>query len=376
MAKVLKYLWKDKVFLIAFALAVASCFFIPPNAGYLGYVASNYRVLAIMFSLMTAVAGLYEANLFSWVAINLVSRFYTIRWIALVIVLATYFFGMWVTNDAVLLTLVPFTLFVTKQTGQDRHALVIVILQTIAANMGSALTPMGDPQNIYLYSFYNIPFNAFIASMAPIAITGFLLLIGATFLLIPNVSCHPITISPKVSWKRLVLYVAVFVNALLCVLRVYEGFEWIAVAVTLVLIAPTAPHLFRKVDYTLLLTFLSFFIFTGNMSQMTQVKDFVGRYLNTDASVYFTGLVTSQFISNVPASILLSTFTDASFWRPLLQGVNVGSMGTIIGSLASLITLKFVLREFPDQGKTYLKTYTFVSLVFIAVITAVVFLVG
>jgi Na+/H+ antiporter NhaD/arsenite permease-like protein len=109
---------------------------------------------------------------------------------------------------------------------------------------------------------------------------------------------------------------------------------------------------------------------------MTQVKDFVGRYLNTDASVYFTGLVTSQFISNVPASILLSTFTDASFWRPLLQGVNVGSMGTIIGSLASLITLKFVLREFPDQGKTYLKTYTFVSLVFIAVITAVVFLVG
>ena len=376
MKNILRFFWKDKVFLIAFTLAVVSCFFIPPNPGYLGYVSSNYRVLVIMFSLMTAVAGLYEANFFSFVAINLVSKFYSIKWIALVIVIATFVFGMWVTNDAVLLTLVPFTLFVTKQTGQQKHALLIVILQTIAANMGSALTPMGDPQNIYLYSFYEIPFSTFISSMAPITIAGFILLLATTLLLIPNTPCHPITVSPKVEWKRLALYATVFANALLCVLRVYEGREWIAFLVTLVLIAPFASHLFKKVDYTLLLTFFSFFIFTGNMSQLTQVKDFVGRYLNTDASVYFTGLITSQFISNVPASILLSTFTDGAFWRPLLQGVNVGSMGTVLGSLASLITLKFVLRDFPDQGKMYLKIYTTICVVYIVVITAVLFLVN
>ena len=376
MKKILRFFWKDKVFLIAFTLAVVSCFFIPPNPGYLGYVAQNYRVLVIMFSLMTAVAGLYEANFFSFVAINLVSKFYSIKWIALVIVIATFVFGMWVTNDAVLLTLVPFTLFVTKQTGQQKHALLIVILQTIAANMGSALTPMGDPQNIYLYSFYNIPFATFIRSMAPITITGFILLVATTLLLIPNTPCHPITVSPKVAWKRLALYGVVFTNALLCVLRVYEGREYIALIVTLVLILPFASHLFKKVDYTLLLTFFSFFIFTGNMSQLTQVKDFVATLLNTDASVYFTGLITSQFISNVPASILLSTFTDAQFWRPLLQGVNVGSMGTVLGSLASLITLKFVLKDFPNQGKTYLKIYTVICVVYIIVITAVLFLVN
>jgi len=369
---VLHFFWKDKVFLIAFAMAVLSCFFIPPSIDYVGYV--KPEVLVIMFSLMIAVAGLYEANFFSFVAINLVSKFYSIKWIALVIVVATFVFGMWVTNDAVLLTLVPFTLFVTKQTGQQRHALVIVILQTIAANMGSALTPMGDPQNIYLYAFYDIPFSTFIATMAPITITGFILLVVTTLALIPDVACHPITVSPKVEVRRLVLYGVIFANALLCVLRVVPFY--VTIGITLALTLPFAIHLLKKVDYTLLLTFFSFFIFTGNMSQLTQVKDFVGGLLRTDASVYFTGLLTSQFISNVPASILLSTFTDAAFWRPLLQGVNVGSMGTVLGSLASLITLKFVLKDFPNQGRTYLKIYSLVCVVFIIIITAFVFIIG
>ena len=372
MKKILHFFWKDKVFLIAFILAVVSCFFIPPSAAYLGYV--NTKVLVIMFSLMIAVAGLYEANFFSFIAINLVSKFYSIKWIALVIVLATFFLGMWVTNDAVLLTLVPFTLFVTRQTGQQRYALIIVILQTIAANMGSALTPMGDPQNIYLYAYYNIGFGAFIKMMAPITITGFLLLVVSTLALVPNVPCHPITVSPKVELKRLLLYAAIFVNALLCVLRVLP--DYVTILITVVLTLPFCRHLLKKVDYQLLLTFTAFFVFTGNMSQLTGIKDFIGTLLNSNASVYFTGLITSQFISNVPAAILLSTFTNAAFWGPLLQGVNVGAMGTVIGSLASLITLKFVLREFPDQVRDYLKIYTVICVVFILIITGVVFIVG
>jgi Na+/H+ antiporter NhaD/arsenite permease-like protein len=314
---------------------------------------------------------MYEANFCSFIAIGLVSKFFTIKYIALVIVVATYFLGMLVTNDAVLLTLVPFTLFVTKQTKMERYALLIVILQTIAANMGSALTPMGDPQNIYLYAFYDIPFGTFLGAMAPITIMGFVLVVVSTAVLIPNEYCEPIMVSPKVDWKRMMVYGLLFTNALLAVLKVYS--VWIGLIATVVISVPLCFRLWKKVDYHLLLTFTAFFIFTGNLGAIESIGQAFERFLNTPASVYFTGLFASQFISNVPAAVLLSTFTDRALALPLLQGVNVGAMGTLIGSLASLITFKFVLKEFPGETKTYLKTYTFLCIVFIVLITAVVF---
>jgi Na+/H+ antiporter NhaD/arsenite permease-like protein len=370
MHRLLAYLWKDKVFIIAFFLALISCFIVHPSIAYLSYI--NYKVLIIMFTLMIAVAGLYEANVFSFIAIKLVSRFYSIKWIALVIVLATFFLGMWVTNDAVLLTLVPFTLFVTKQTQQEKYALTIVILQTLAANLGSALTPMGDPQNIYLYAYYNIPFASFIGAMLPITITGLILLTIVTLVLIPSIPCHTVTVSPKISSKKIYIYLLIFINALLAVLRIVP--EWYTFGITVFLTVIFSAHLLKKVDYTLLLTFFSFFIFTGNLGQITVIKELVSSYLENPVSVYFSGLFTSQFISNVPSAVLLSTFTDTSYWKPLLQGVNVGSMGTLIASLASLITFKFVIKDFPDQGKTYVRTYTLLCIIFVLIITGVVFI--
>jgi len=346
---------------------VISCFFIPPTLEYLGYI--NYKVLIIMFTLMISVAGLYESNLFSIIAIWLVSKFYSIRWIGLVIVIATFLLGMWVTNDAVLLTLVPFTLFVTKQTGQERYALIIVIMQTFAANLGSALTPMGDPQNIYLYAYYDIPFLSFISAMIPITLTGLILVSVTTIVLIPNIRCHPVTVSPKISTWKIIIYVLIFINALLTVLRVIP--ELYALGITLVLTLFFARHLVRKIDLTLLLTFFSFFIFTGNLSQMDWIRNSVSTLLQSHYSVFFTGLLTSQFISNVPAAVLLSTFTDGIYWKQLLQGVNVGAMGTLIASLASLITFKFVIKKFPTVTKEYIKTYTLLSVVFIVIITGV-----
>lgn len=372
MRNFLHYFIKDKVFIIAFVFAIISCFFIPPSLDYISYV--NFKVLIIMFTLMIAVAGLYEANVFSFIAIQLVSKFYSIKWIGLIIVLSTFFLGMWITNDAVLLTLVPFTLFVTKQTQQERYALIIVILQTIAANMGSSLTPMGDPQNIYLFAYYDIPFMTFIATMLPITITGLILLTLSSLILIPNIPCHPITVAPKIGSKKVIIYLLIFLNALLTVLKIIP--EWYAFGITLILTIPFSIHLLKKVDYTLLLTFFSFFIFTGNMGQLTIIKSFVSNLLNSNISVYFTGLITSQFISNVPASVLLSTFTDRIYWKPLLQSVNVGAMGTLLASLASLITFKFVVKDFPTQGKTYIKTYTLLCVIYVIIITGVVFLVS
>lgn len=372
MQKFMQYLFKDKVFIIAFVFAIISCFFIPPTWAYVSYV--NFKVLIIMFTLMIAVAGLYEANVFSFIAIQLVSKFYSIKWIGLVIVLSTFFLGMWITNDAVLLTLVPFTLFVTKQTQQERYALIIVILQTIAANMGSSLTPMGDPQNIYLFAYYDIPFMTFIATMLPITITGLILLTLSTLILVPNIPCHPITVAPKIGSKKVFIYLLIFINALLTVLKVIP--EWYALGITLILTVPFSIHLLKKVDYTLLLTFFSFFIFTGNMGQLTIIKSFVSTLLNSNISVYFTGLISSQLISNVPASVLLSTFTERIYWKPLLQSVNVGALGTLLASLASLITFKFVVKDFPNQGKTYIKTYTLLCVIYVIIITGVVFLVS
>lgn len=369
MKTILAWFWKDKVFLIAWAAALVSMLFVPPSLDYIGYI--NPKVLIIMFTLMIAVAGMYEANFFSFVAIGLVSKFFTIKYISLVIVVATYFLGMLVTNDAVLLTLVPFTLFVTKQTKMEKYALLIVILQTIAANMGSALTPMGDPQNIYLYAFYDIPFGTFLQAMAPITIMGFLLVTVSTAVLIPNEYCEPIMVSPKVDWKRMAVYGAIFTNALLAVLRVYS--VWIGLIVTLVISVPLCFRLWKKVDYHLLLTFTAFFIFTGNLGVLDSIGQAFERFLDTPASVYFTGLFASQFISNVPAAVLLSTFTEKSLALPLLQGVNVGAMGTLIGSLASLITFKIVTKEFPGEMKAYLRTYTLLCILFIVVITGVVF---
>lgn len=371
MRSLLRYLLKDKVFVVAFIFAVISMFFVTPSAAYLDYI--NYKVLIIMFTLMIAVAGIYETHFFDFIATKLVLHFKSIKWIGLVIILVTFFLGMLLTNDAVLLTLVPFTIFVTKHTKQEKYAVIIIILQTIAANMGSALTPMGDPQNIYLYAFFDIPFGDFLKTTAVITISGFILVSITAMIRIKHHDCELNIAAPHVNWKRFFLYMLIMINALLSVLRIVP--EQYTIILTIVLSMLYGRHLFKRVDYTLLLTFTSFFIFTGNLGQIEWIKDGISHLLDSRISVFFTGLITSQFISNVPAAVLLSTFTDRIYWQPLLQGVNIGAMGTIIGSLASLITFKYVIREYRKETKTYLITYTIISVIFITIISTLTLLI-
>jgi len=368
--KLLKFFLRDKVFIIAFSLALLSLFFVSPRVEQLKAI--NINVLVIMFSLMISVAGLTEANFFSKIAIFITSKFFTIRYIGLVIVLSTFFLGMLVTNDAVLLTLVPFTLFVMRQTKEERYALTIVILQTFAANMGSALTPMGDPQNIYLYQYYDLGFFEFMGATFPITLSAFFLIMVTTYFLLPNTFIKPVMVDPKLDKKKIIVESIIFLFVILLILRIVSPFVTIGVAIILSLVF--YPHLFKKPDYLLLFTFVSFFIFTYNLSSWTVLTDFMAKFLNTPQSVYFTGLLSSQFLSNVPASILLSTFTDKIYWRYLLQSVNVGAMGSLIASLASLITFKFVIREFPNQSKTYILTYSVIGIIYIILLTCIVFI--
>ncbi|MBN2503923.1 MAG: hypothetical protein JXB20_01105 [Bacilli bacterium] len=369
--KLLRFFTKDIVFVVAFLLALGSLFFVKPSLEHLEAI--NYEVLIIMFSLMISVAGISEANFFSKVAIFLTSKFFTLRWIGLVIVLSTFLLGMWITNDAVLLTLVPFTIYVMRQIKEERYALTIVIMQTFAANMGSALTPMGDPQNIYLYHFYDLGFGEFIMATLPITLSALILIIGATWLMLPNTFVHPIMVSPRLDKKKLLLELLVFTSVLLLILRVVYPLYVLGFAFVINLLI--YPHLFRKVDYLLLLTFVSFFVLTYNLANWNLIQDFASGFLDSNLSVYLAGLGFSQVMSNVPAAVLLATFTDKTYWVYLLQGVNVGAMGSVIGSLASLITFKFVIREFSSEKKTYLLTYTALSFIFIVIISAVLFII-
>lgn len=371
MKVVFKNIIKDKVFVIAGIIMMITMFIIPPSTLYLSYM--NYKVLIIMFTIMLAVAGLYETHLFDFIATRLVIKFKTIKWVSLILVLSTFFLAMFLTNDAVLLTLIPFTLFIMKHAKQEKFALITIILQTIAANLGSALTPMGDPQNIYLFAYYEIPFKTFLSITAPITALGFILITSTALIKIPNI---PVTLNlqaPEVNWKRVGLYALLLLNALFVVLRLVP--EWYTIYVTLILGLAYGRHLFKRVDYGLLLTFVAFFIITGNLGQMDSIFNLFDKVLSSPHQVFLTALGTSQIISNVPAAVLLSAFTKPMYYPALLTGVNVGALGSIIGSLASLITFKYVIREFPELMKKYLLNYTIISIIFIIIIGGVMLII-
>ena len=365
------FITKDKVFFIAMIAALISMIFVLPNKSYIHYF--KPEVLVVMFGLMIAVAGMNEQNFFKVVATMMVRQFKSMKLVGLIIVLTTFFLGMLITNDAVLLTLVPFTIFVTKHTKQEKYTIIIVILQTLAANLGSALTPMGDPQNIYLYTKFQIPFMTFIKTMMPITITGFILIIGTTLVVLPGHKIDLHTPKEQIKDYKIIFSFLVFIISILCVLGILSELITLILVVSISLIF--FKHLFKKVDYHLLLTFTMFFIFTGNIAQINVIKQIVGALLVSNTSTFFAGFFTSQLISNVPAAVLLSTFTAPEQVLHLLQGVNIGAMGTIIGSLASLITYKFVINEYPGQFKKYLLTYTMICLVYILIITSVVFII-
>ena len=368
--KIIGFFYQDKVLLIALIAALISVLFVPINRGYIDYI--NIEVLVVMFSLMLAVQGMTDQRLFSMIAVKMVKHLKDIRVIALVMIMASFFLGMLLTNDAVLLTLIPFMLFVLAKINRTRESIIIVILMTIAANLGSALTPMGDPQNIYLYTNFNLDFWEFIKNTSVITITGFFLLLLTVFLIFKQDLVEPIVEDVKIKDYRLAIYFIMFLVAILTVLGVIPA--WISLIIVVVLGLIFGREHFKKVDYQLLLTFVMFFIFTGNMSQIGLVKNFFQSFLNNEHRVFFMGILVSQVMSNVPAAILLSKFVPLEFMFNLLQGVNIGAMGSIIGSFASLITFKFVIKLYPERFKEYLIKYTIICLIYMSVIIGVIYL--
>ena len=348
------------VLLVALAAAGITCIFVPVDREYLGYF--DLQTLACLFCTLAVVAAFKNIRFFEWLADVIVRRFKNMRNIVLALVFVTYFGSMIMANDMALITFLPLGYFVLESCGNRKLTAFTFIMQNIAANLGGMLTPFGNPQNLYLYSFYSIGAGEFFRIMALPFAVAFVLILGVCLFVKPQgaqVLSRPHK-APSV-WRS-VAYAALFALSVLIVFDVFP-YYWglLAVAVCLLVLDFRAV---LRVDYGLLLTFCAFFVFSGNMARIPAVRDFLGGLIALDPLAF--GVLSCQVISNVPSAVLLSRFT--SDYASLLVAVNIGGLGTPVASLASLITLNTYRRVRPGETKKYILKFLLVNFSFLAVL--------
>ena len=371
------FLKNETVLCVSFLLAVLSAFVIKPDMLYLTY--PDYRTIALLFCLMIIVAGFQSLGIFRMLGHFLITRAGSIRGLSVVMIFLCFFSSMVITNDVTLITFVPFTILVLRMSGRVERILKLVVLETIAANLGSMATPIGNPQNLYLYSISDLTAGEFMQAVLPYAGLSLILLVIVVFvgkdepLLDVSVKDEPEKRAEKKAGRVLGQAMPLLILLILCLLVVFRILPYQPVLICVILVILVIKRkLYLSVDYFLLLTFLCFFVFIGNMKRIPQVSEFLvsavqGREL-------LAGILTSQIISNVPAAILLSGFS--SDYSALLTGVNLGGLGTLIASLASLISFKFFVKEYPDKKVAFLKVFTIWNLLFLLVLAAEAFLIG
>lgn len=371
MGAIIKFLKGEVVLVISFVLAVVSAFFVPPSQSYFEYI--DFRTLALLFCLMAIVAGVNERGVLRALARALLKKCRNVRLFSLITTLLCFFSSMLITNDVALITFVPLTV-AALCCGEGRRFLIpIITLQTVAANLGSMLTPVGNPQNLFLYSFYEMGIGEFLLAIAPYCALS-LLLLCVSCLFLPRASlCESEEsgerlLTDKRSVAHYCAYALLFVLCLLSVFRILPYYAVLPVVLVLFLLFDRKALL--KVDYSLLATFLFLFLFIGNLGNIKAVSEFFSRIVV--GNEVWTGILSSQIFSNVPAAILLSQFTADGY--ALLVGVNLGGLGTLIASMASLISFRYVAKE-GGTGK-YLLFFTLVNLIFLACNALLVLLVG
>lgn len=365
MQTLVQFLRSQTVLVVSAVLALVSCFLVPPSRAYVSYV--DWRVLGLLFSLMAVVAGLRTAGTFRVLTEFLLRKVSSMRVIALLLVLLCFGFSMFLTNDVTLITLVPFTLLVFRQmTGSEKALVHTLVLETLAANLGSMLTPIGNPQNLYLYSQYDLSLGVFFRTMAPYTALSLVLFVVLTLVLVPGGAASLSEGSTFHSFHRktFFVYAALF---LLCLLSVARVLDWrvLLVAVLAVVVLENY-RLLRMVDYSLLLTFVFFFVFIGNVGSLADVREFLENAVG--GREVETGILASQVISNVPAALLLSKFTTDG--TGLLVGVNLGGLGTLIASMASLITYRLYAATDRAMKGRYFGEFTLWNVVFLAALYA------
>lgn len=381
--KVKELFQKETVCCIAFLLAVISmCFVVTFKKLYFLY---DFRVLALLFCLMAVVRGFSSIGVFTRLGTMLLTHVHSLRMLSALFIFLCFFFSMLITNDVALITFVPFTILVLSMAEQKKFLIPVIVLETIAANLGSMLTPLGNPQNLYLYTISGLSIGAFVRIMLPYSfVSAILLLIFILFLPKDTVSTataantanstNTVTASNtsnviceavKARKNPRILFTAYLILFLLCLLTVLHILPYqIMFLLVLTGFLLLDYRVLKDVDYFLLLTFLCFFIFIGNMKQISLVHELISKLLVHHEVLM--GIGASQIISNVPAAILLSGFTDD--YSALLIGVNLGGLGTLIASLASLISFKFYANSNGRDTRRFLGIFTLYNVIFLGVL--------
>ena len=388
MEKMKLLLKNETVFCVSLVLALLSMLAVHPDKGYLAY--PDYRTLALLFCLMIIVAGFQSLGVFAKLGQALLRRAGSRRELSAVLVLLCFFSSMVITNAVTLLTFVPFTMLVFGMVGWKEQVVRLVVLETIAANLGSMATPIGNPQNLYLYSMSGITAGEFAFAVLPYAGLSLVLLLAAVLAgaderlpegageqQLPeakkrdggeNAGEHGGVLEESGGegggreerlLRRSLPFLLLLLLCLLVVFRVLPYPPVLCCVAAAVLLLDR--KLYRSVDYFLLLTFLCFFVFIGNIKRIPEVSSLLVAVV--DGRELLTGILASQVISNVPAAILLAGFTRN--FTALLTGVNLGGLGTLIASLASLISFKLYTREYPAGKGRFLKVFTAWNLAFL-----------
>ena len=363
MGRVFKNIRKiDTVLCIAWILAIISAFFVHPGKEYLGYI--DFRSLGILWGLMVIIQGLKENSVFDRIAGFLLSKVTKSWQLSAVLIFMCFFGSMLITNDVALITFVPFALMILHNCDREDMMIPTVVLQTVAANLGSMLTPIGNPQNLYLYGLTGISLIGFIKIMLPFSLVSAILLV-LSLLIIPgrekSLSKNDrSSITRQFGSKRqIIIYAVLFAIALLTVVRILPWYVF--AIIVLVIVGGMDYKILFRADYILLLTFIGFFIFTGNMGRIEVISSFLQEVLI--GREFGISVALSQIISNVPATLMLSGFTIN--YKSLLIGVNVGGLGTLIASMASLISYKAYSKEYQEKSGKYLLVFTAVNVVFL-----------
>jgi Na+/H+ antiporter NhaD/arsenite permease-like protein len=361
MKKIKAFFAKEVVFCVAAACAVLTMFFVPPDREYLHYI--DFRVLCLLMCLMAVVAGLKAIGIFRWLTVQLLRRIRNGRILSVCLILLPFFCSMFVTNDVALIIFVPFTLMLLEQMGYQNRMIPVLVFQTVAANLGSMATPVGNPQNLYLYAFYNMSIVDFFSVTLPLTLFSLIVLVIASITLLPKQMQEQSVERAGISSTRdFLIYLALFG---LCLLTVFKVVSYLVTTTIVVLVLLLVDRkLLKEIDYMLLLTFVCFFTVSENLGRIEVVRGFLQQLLQWNT--LFTAVITSQVISNVPAAVVLSGFTDQ--WQQMLAGVNIGGLGTPIASLASLITIKFYMGRSGAKMLRFLGYFTLVNVVALAIL--------
>lgn len=360
------FISKNLVMCIAFVVAVITSVIVPVDRQYIGYF--DFKTLTCLFCVLAVVCALKNIKFFYILADKIVRVFKNAKMCVLALVYITFIGSMLIANDMALLTFLPLGYFVLTAASKRKYMAFTFIMQNIAANLGGMLTPFGNPQNLYLYSKYNIPNLEFISIMALPFLFSIIIITVCCLIFVKS---EPLKLKDEamlLNKKRTALYLTLFALSIVIVFRVIP--YWVG----LIIIPPVLLVFDRKalksVDYGLLFTFVFFFIFAGNMARIDIVRDLFSSLLNKNTLL--VSIASCQFISNVPSAILLSQFTEN--YKDLLVGVNIGGVGTLISSLASLITFREYVKHNPGKTRYYIAIFSAFSFAFLIILTGIMYL--